>query len=74
MPLIDTSNKDVKFFKGLHLYHFWLSSCSQRVRIVLAEKDLDWVSHEIDSEKMEHATPEYQSIDPSKWLGPGACP
>jgi len=65
MPFIDTSNKDVKSFKGLHLYHFWLSSCSQRVRIVLAEKDLDWVSHEIDLEKMEHATPEYQSIHPN---------
>jgi glutathione S-transferase len=64
MPLIETSNEEVKSFQGLHLYHFWLSSCSQRVRIVLAEKNQDWVSHEIDLEKMEHATPEYQSIHP----------
>ena len=64
MPLIETSNEKVKSFTGLHLYHFWLSSCSQRVRIVLAEKGLDWKSHEIDLEKMEHATPEYQSIHP----------
>ena len=63
MPLIETSNEEVKSFTGLHLYHFWLSSCSQRVRIVMAEKNLDWVSHEIDLEK-QHATPEYQSIHP----------
>ncbi|MBT7955146.1 MAG: glutathione S-transferase family protein [Rhodospirillaceae bacterium] len=64
MPLIDTLNEEVKSFTGLHLYHFWLSSCSQRVRIVMAEKGLEWVSHEIDLEKQEHATPEYQSIHP----------
>ena len=64
MPLIKTTNEEVKTYEGLHLYHFWLSSCSQRVRIVLAEKNLDWISHEIDLEKQEHATPEYQSIHP----------
>ncbi|MBT3992196.1 MAG: glutathione S-transferase family protein [Rhodospirillaceae bacterium] len=64
MPLIETSNEEVKTFDGLHLYHFWLSSCSQRVRIVLAEKNQEWTSHEINLEKMEHATPEYQSIHP----------
>tara|TARA_B100000315_G_scaffold260416_1_gene321581 strand:+ start:9826 stop:10560 length:735 start_codon:yes stop_codon:yes gene_type:complete len=30
----------------------------------MAEKGLEWVSHEIDLEKQEHATPEYQSIHP----------
>ena len=65
MPLINTQNESVKSYKGLHLYHFWLSSCSQRVRIVLAEKGLDWTSHEIDLEKQEHATAEYQSIHPN---------
>ena len=65
MPLIDTSNEKVKSCTGLHLYHFWFSSCSQRVRVVLAEKGLDWDSHEIDLAKQEHATPEYQSIHPN---------
>lgn len=66
IPAIDTSNEEVKGYKGIHLYHFWLSSCSQRVRIVLLEKDLDWVSHEIDISPagMEHTTAEYQSIHP----------
>ena len=58
MPAIETTNEEVKTFKGLHLYHFWLSSCAQRVRIVLGEKGLEWTGHEIDLEKQEHATEE----------------
>lgn len=67
MPLIGTQNKTVQAYKGLHLYHFWLSSCSQRVRVVLAEKGLEWVSHPVDLSPaaMEHATEEFQSINPN---------
>lgn len=65
MPIIETSNTEVKAFHGLHLYHFWLSSCSQRVRVVLAEKGLDWVSHEVNLAAQEHVTAEYQSINPN---------
>jgi glutathione S-transferase len=36
-----------------------------RVRLVLAEKKLRWQSHVVDLAKMEHATPEYQSINPN---------
>lgn len=66
MPFIETSNREVKAYKGLHLYHYWLSSCSQRVRVVLAEKNLDWVDHPVDISPMgmEHATEAYQSIHP----------
>ena len=32
----------------LKLYHYWSSVCSQKVRIVLAEKKLDWESVHID--------------------------
>ena len=32
----------------LELYHNAFSTCSQKVRLVLAEKELDFVSHEID--------------------------
>lgn len=66
MPVIDTKNETVKAQTGLHLYHFWLSSCSQRVRVVLAEKNLQWVDHPVDISPhgMEHATEEFQSINP----------
>ena len=32
----------------LTLYHFWSSTCSRRVRICLAEKNIPWESHHID--------------------------
>ena len=64
MPLIQTQNKEVQQFKGLHLYHSGFSSCAQRVRITLAEKELTWTSHIVDIPAKEHATPEYQSINP----------
>lgn len=67
MPLIESANQEIKAYKGLHLYHFWLSSCSQRVRMVLAEKKLEWVDHVIDISPrgLEHMTEEYQSIHPN---------
>jgi glutathione S-transferase len=66
MPVIETSNQKVKNYVGLHLYHFWLSSCSQRVRVVLAEKELNWVAHPVDISPigLEHSSEEYQSIHP----------
>ena len=62
---IETKNKNVRNLTGLHLYHDPLSSCAMRVRMVLVEKKLPWASHVIDLSKMEHATPEYQSINPN---------
>jgi glutathione S-transferase len=35
------------------------------VIVLLAEKQLPWQSHVINLAKMEHATPEYQSINPN---------
>lgn len=64
MPIIEPQNQSIKKLKGLHLWHGDLSSCSQRVRITLAEKKLDWHSHIISIPKNEHATPEYQDIHP----------
>jgi len=66
LPIIETLNRKVRAYKGIHLYHFWLSSCSQRVRIVLAEKNLKWVDHVVDISPrgLEHATDDYQSIHP----------
>ena len=64
MPVIEPQDKSLKDLEGLHLWHSGLSSCAQRVRITLTEKGLDWESHEIDIAKNEHATPEYQAINP----------
>ena len=64
MPVIEPVDPNLKTLKGLHLWHGDLSSCSQRVRITLAEKALQWESHPISIPDNEHATPEYQAIHP----------
>jgi glutathione S-transferase len=48
----------------LDLYHNALSSCSQKVRIVLGEKGLDWKSHDIDLQGGQH-DPEYVKLNPN---------
>ena len=65
MPIIEPGDKSLKDLVGLHLWHGELSSCSQRVRITLEEKKLDWNSHIISIPKNEHATPDYQAIHPN---------
>lgn len=47
----------------LELYNFPMSTCSQKVRIVLAEKGLDWKDHRIVSG--EHLKPEYLKLNPN---------
>jgi glutathione S-transferase len=65
MPEIVPKDPTIRDLEGLHLWHAPLSSCSQRVRIVLAETGKDYESHLIDLEKDEHASAEYQAIHPS---------
>ena len=55
---------EVKEWKGLHLLHFPLSSCSQKVRILLREKQLEWESHPIDLMREAHVTPWFLGINP----------
>jgi len=64
MGLYASSNAEVKTFRGLHLYHFAFSNCSQRVRIALEEKGLPWTSHHLNLAANEHATPVYRTINP----------
>jgi glutathione S-transferase len=64
MPILPSDNSALSELQGRHLWHAGLSSCSQRVRIALAEKKLDYVSHEIDLHAGENASAEYQEIHP----------
>jgi hypothetical protein len=45
MLIIEPLDKSLGHYEGLHLRHGDFSSCSQRVRITLAEKNLNWESH-----------------------------
>ncbi len=60
----ELTNEEIRTWKGVHLLHFDASSCSQKVRILLNEKDIVWESHHVDLRKRQHATPWFLSINP----------
>ena len=60
----DIKTKEVTEWKGLHLFHFSSSSCSQKARIVLNLKGVDWVSHPINLLKAENYGQWYLGINP----------
>ena len=64
MPEIEPVDQSLKSLQGLHLWHAPMSSCSQRVRIVLSETGHPYVSHLVNLEKDEHASAAYQAIHP----------
>lgn len=49
----------------LELYNAPMSTCSQKVRLVLAEKNLDWVDRRLDLSKNENLTPSYLALNPN---------
>lgn len=49
----------------LELHHALISTCSQKVRWVLAEKELDWVDRRVRLEREEHLRPEYLRLNPN---------
>lgn len=48
----------------LELYHFWDSPCCFKVRMVLAEKGLDWSERYIMTPKFDHFQPDYAALNP----------
>lgn len=49
----------------LELYHAHISTCSQKVRLCLAEKGLTWTSHPIEFATGEHLTAAYLQLNPN---------
>jgi glutathione S-transferase len=49
---------------ALELYHHNISVCAQKVRLVLAEKSIDWIGHHIDLVTGEQTDPAYLAIHP----------
>jgi glutathione S-transferase len=51
---------------ALELFHAHNSTCSQKVRLCLAEKGIrDWISRPLDISKRENLTPDYLAINPN---------
>lgn len=49
----------------IELYHSGHSTCSQKVRICLAEKGVEWTGHEMSFSAGDHLTPEYLQLNPN---------
>ncbi len=60
----DIRTREVLGWKGVHIFHFFLSSCSQKLRIFLNLKGIDWESHPIDLSKNENLTEWFLGINP----------
>jgi glutathione S-transferase len=48
----------------LKLYTHPMSPCSQKVRIVLTEKNLEWEKYDVNLPEKENLTPEYLKLNP----------
>ena len=51
--------------KGIHLYHFFLSNCAQRVSLALAEKDLAFTPHSVNLLARANTKDDYFKINPA---------
>jgi len=51
--------------KGLHLYHFFLSNCAQRVSLTLAEKGLGFTPHSVNLLAKANTKDDYFKINPA---------
>jgi glutathione S-transferase len=60
----DIKTREVLDWKGLHVFHFPFSSCSQKLRIFLALKGVEWDSHLIDLMGNENLQEFFLGINP----------
>jgi glutathione S-transferase len=60
----DIKTREVLKWKGIHFIHYMGSSCSQKVRIFLNLKEINWESHTIDLLANENVEPWFLGINP----------
>jgi|SRR5262245_36123685 len=60
----DIKTRDVLGWKGVHVLHYAGSSCSQKLRIFLNLKGIQWESHPVDLHANENLTPWFLGINP----------
>src|SRR3954462_12899287 len=62
--LRDKKNSPGRNVMALALYHNDMSSCAQKVRLVLAEKGLEWENRHLDLRAGEHQKDWYIKLNP----------
>ena len=60
----DIATKEVLEWQGVHLLHFRHSSCSQKTRIFLNLKGINWQSHHLDLAKQKNYEDWFLGINP----------
>ena len=60
----DVTTDEVKNWHGINILHFQGSSCSQKLRIFLNEKKIDWKSYHIDLVKGDNFSKWFLGINP----------
>ena len=60
----DIKTREVLGWKGVHIFHYPMSSCSQKLRIFLNLKTIDWQSHVVDLFTNENFGPWFLGINP----------
>ena len=60
----DIRTREVLHWKGMHVLHFSLSSCSQKLRIFLNLKGVKWESHVVDLTAKENLGEWFLGINP----------
>ena len=60
----DIRTREVLEWKGLHVFHFPFSSCSQKLRIFLNLKEAKWESYLVDLMVNENLTDHFLGINP----------
>jgi len=64
MPIREAQDPEIRSMKGIHLYHFFLSNCAQRVALALAEKGLEFTPHANNLLAKENTKDAYFRINP----------
>lgn len=60
----EVTTREVRGWRGLHLLHWHTSSCSQKTRIALALKGVEWTGHLVDLTQGENTGAWFQGINP----------
>ena len=60
----DIKTREVLGWKGVHILHYSGSSCSQKLRIFLNLKGIQWESHLVDLHANENFRPWFLGINP----------
>lgn len=55
---------EIAAWRGVHLFHFGMSSCSQKVRLYLRLKGIAWTGHPVDLAAHENYRPAFLAINP----------